>query len=322
MPALGADMDEGTLNEWLVKPGDKVTRGQVVAVVETTKAAVEVECWHEGTVHELLVPVGETVQVGTALATLLAPGETAEQHAASVDRATVQPRPRAAPAAAPGRRTAAADAGAARPPTPLGIARSAPPRHIAGRRHRSRHRHRPAGRGHHHRRRARRRGDGAAEQPSRPRPTAQPQMRRSIAAAMSRSKREIPHYYLADEILMETALTWLADAQRASDRSPSGAAGRAAVEGRRAGGAALRRVQRILARRRLRACAGRSRRRGHLAARRRPCRTGHPRRRRQEARRIDERPHRPGGPRPRLLAAQLGDVGPHHHGHQPRRSGR
>ena len=42
MPALGADMDEGTLNEWLVKPGDTVTRGQVVAVVETTKAAVEV----------------------------------------------------------------------------------------------------------------------------------------------------------------------------------------------------------------------------------------------------------------------------------------
>ncbi|MFZ0831633.1 MAG: biotin/lipoyl-containing protein, partial [Mycobacterium sp.] len=68
MPALGADMDEGTLNEWLVKPGDKVTRGQVVAVVETTKAAVEVECWHEGAVQELLAHVGETVQVGAALA--------------------------------------------------------------------------------------------------------------------------------------------------------------------------------------------------------------------------------------------------------------
>ncbi len=64
MPALGADMDEGTLEEWLVKPGDTVSRGQVVAVVETTKAAVEVECWHDGTVHELLVPVGQTVSVG------------------------------------------------------------------------------------------------------------------------------------------------------------------------------------------------------------------------------------------------------------------
>ena len=78
MPALGSDMDEGMLNEWLVKPGDPVTRGQVVAVVETTKAAVEVECWHDGTIHELLVPVGETVQVGTPLATLLTPGEATE----------------------------------------------------------------------------------------------------------------------------------------------------------------------------------------------------------------------------------------------------
>ena len=71
MPALGSDMDEGTLDEWMVKPGDKVTRGQIVAVVETTKAAVEIECWQEGTVNELLVPVGETVEVGTVLATLL-----------------------------------------------------------------------------------------------------------------------------------------------------------------------------------------------------------------------------------------------------------
>ena len=75
MPALGADMDEGMLNEWMVKPGDTVTRGQVVAVVETTKAAVEIECWHNGVVGELLVPVGQTVAVGTPLAMLREPGE-------------------------------------------------------------------------------------------------------------------------------------------------------------------------------------------------------------------------------------------------------
>lgn len=76
MPALGADMDEGTLNEWLVKPGDTVSRGQIVAVVETTKAAVEIECWHDGVIGELLVPVGQTVAVGTPLATILDAGET------------------------------------------------------------------------------------------------------------------------------------------------------------------------------------------------------------------------------------------------------
>ena len=64
MPALGADMDEGTLDEWRITPGDAVTRGQIVAVVETTKAAVEIECWQEGVVGELLVPVGQTVAAG------------------------------------------------------------------------------------------------------------------------------------------------------------------------------------------------------------------------------------------------------------------
>ena len=97
MPALGSDMDEGTLDQWLVAPGDTVTRGQVVAVVETTKAAVEVECWHDGVVGELLVPVGETVQVGTPLATLLAPGETAQP----------TPRTSTAPSAAAARAGAA-----------------------------------------------------------------------------------------------------------------------------------------------------------------------------------------------------------------------
>ncbi len=99
MPSLGADMDEGTLNEWLVKPGDTVTRGQVVAIVETTKAAVEVECWHEGVVHELLVPVGETVAVGTILATLLAAGETAPAQPQPSARRAKKPQPVATTAA-------------------------------------------------------------------------------------------------------------------------------------------------------------------------------------------------------------------------------
>ena len=63
MPALGADMDEGTLNEWLVKPGDPVRRGQIVAVVETTKAAVEIECWHDGTVQRA-ASAGRSDRVG------------------------------------------------------------------------------------------------------------------------------------------------------------------------------------------------------------------------------------------------------------------
>ena len=92
MPALGADMDEGTLNEWLIKPGDTVTRGQIVAVVETTKAAVEIECWHDGVVGELLVPVGQTVAVGTPLATLLEAGEKAAPRADTPAATTEAPQ--------------------------------------------------------------------------------------------------------------------------------------------------------------------------------------------------------------------------------------
>ena len=55
LPSLGADMDERTLLQWHVQPGDSVKRGQVVAVVDTAKAAVDVEIWHEGVVAELLI---------------------------------------------------------------------------------------------------------------------------------------------------------------------------------------------------------------------------------------------------------------------------
>ena len=68
MPSLGADMEAGTLVEWLVRPGDVVKRGEVVAVVETQKGAIEIEIFNGGVVSELVVPVGERVPVGTLLA--------------------------------------------------------------------------------------------------------------------------------------------------------------------------------------------------------------------------------------------------------------
>jgi len=73
MPALGADMDEGTLLEWLVKPGDEVHKGEVIAVVDTDKAAIEVESFAPGTIERLIVNPGETIPVGTLLATIAEP---------------------------------------------------------------------------------------------------------------------------------------------------------------------------------------------------------------------------------------------------------
>jgi len=68
MPSLGADMEYGTIVEWLVGPGSEVSRGDVVAVVETEKSDLDVEVFSDGTVRELLVPEGVRVPVGTPIA--------------------------------------------------------------------------------------------------------------------------------------------------------------------------------------------------------------------------------------------------------------
>src|SRR5262245_40337390 len=71
MPALSPTMEEGNLAKWLVKPGDKIEPGQVIAEIETDKATMEVEAVDEGTISELLVPEGaQGVKVNTPIATL------------------------------------------------------------------------------------------------------------------------------------------------------------------------------------------------------------------------------------------------------------
>jgi len=106
MPSLGADMDEGTLLEWLVKPGDQVHKGDIIAVVDTAKAAIEVESFHTGTIERLEVEPGQTVPVGTVLAMITEPEEVAATPAEppavappAVARHRQKPRPKKAPAA-------------------------------------------------------------------------------------------------------------------------------------------------------------------------------------------------------------------------------
>ena len=95
MPSLGADMDHGKMVEWLVKPGDYVHRGDVVAVVDTEKTVMDVETFEEGVVAELLVDVGTTVPIGTPLARITA---TPDDGGAAATPANAPP---AAPAKAP-----------------------------------------------------------------------------------------------------------------------------------------------------------------------------------------------------------------------------
>ena len=78
MPSLGADMESGTLLEWLVHPGDEVHRGDPVAVVDTDKAAIEIESFENGTLGQYLVEPGTRVTVGTPIATIRRSGDKIE----------------------------------------------------------------------------------------------------------------------------------------------------------------------------------------------------------------------------------------------------
>jgi pyruvate dehydrogenase E2 component (dihydrolipoamide acetyltransferase) len=232
MPALGADMEAGLLAEWLVKPGDKVKSGDIVCVVETQKGAIEVEIFEDGVIEELVVQPGEEVPVGTTLARLDG-GAASEQGAApaAAHARPIEPPPRAAPAPPPEPRPAAPSP----PPPPI---RTAPARGVvspAARRRAAELELDPealagtgidgsvtladveaAARGP---RQERRVAAPAAVAPAAPRKGFDPgEMRKAIAAAMQRSKREIPHYYLTQTIDFAAANAWLADFN--SNRSP------------------------------------------------------------------------------------------------------
>jgi pyruvate dehydrogenase E2 component (dihydrolipoamide acetyltransferase) len=203
MPWLGADMSAGTLLSWLKQPGDPVARGDIIAEVHTDKADVEVEVFTTGVVERLLVEPGTEVPVGTPLAVIR---ESVEGRG-HLALAPSVPEPPAAPVAAlpqAHRLLASPSAHALADELGVDLARV----HGTG----------PGGRI------QRKDVEQAAAQKRAPTPAAevaavvpphaeqrQAAMRRAIAAAMSRSKREIPHFYLSETIDLSQALRWLAE---------------------------------------------------------------------------------------------------------------
>ena len=208
MPSLGADMEAGTLVEWLVKPGDLVKRGDVVAVVETQKGAIEIEIFDTGRIEQILVDLNSKVPVGTPLARIRTElgAESGIAVAASIAAAGApQPVQPAAPAVP--RATGAAQATGGRiraSPSARALAerRGVDLATIAGSG--------PAG--------AILRADVerqlgeivAPPEKKRARALDLDAMRTAIAAAMSRSKREIPHYYLEHQVDVTACEQWLA----------------------------------------------------------------------------------------------------------------
>ena len=200
MPSLGADMEEGTVIEWSIKPGDRVHRGDIVGVVRTEKADVDIEVWEDGVVDQILAQPGQTLPVGAVIAVFRhegefaapapgapsAPVEAEHIHASPLARKIAQELgvelrnvhgtgPRGAitqedvEKAAQEAKEPAPEAAAPPPPTPV-----------------------------------------PEEKPAaRPAADLQAGMRRAIALAMARSNREIPHYYLETHVNMERTLRFL-----------------------------------------------------------------------------------------------------------------
>jgi pyruvate dehydrogenase E2 component (dihydrolipoamide acetyltransferase) len=216
MPSLGADMEAGTLVEWLVKPGDRTRRGDIVATVETQKGLFEVEIFEEGVIGEPLVQAGQMVPVGTVLAMVTPEGvpvaaesvtkappevavkkvleplevppaapETPAQHPVSAERIPCSPSARRLAAELGVNIEAVLGTGPHGAIQRIDVEREAHKASSSAELAAPVHLEIAAG--------------GMLHQG----------MRQAIAAARSYSNREIPHYYLEMEIDMSRPLSWL-----------------------------------------------------------------------------------------------------------------
>lgn len=181
MPSFGADMDAARFVQWHVQPGQPLKRGDVVAVVETQKGAIDVELWQDGTMARLIAQPGQQIPVGDVLAVLASDDEDwkalAQAPSAAPAAATGAPRVRLSPAARQRAQALGVDIEALaaqagdRVVTLSDVERAA-----------------------------------AASAPEAGQPDRSDPMRSAIGAAMARSWREIPHYHVGCEIVVEASL--------------------------------------------------------------------------------------------------------------------
>jgi pyruvate dehydrogenase E2 component (dihydrolipoamide acetyltransferase) len=219
-------MEQGMLLEWLKKPGDCVKRGEIIAVIDTEKGAIEVEVFQNGVIERLLVEPGTTMPVGAPLAIIRSEGEAAEAPSAAAIRE---------PAVAPPVKAQVALARGVPTPTAAPAVVENPIANHPARPHVS-----PAARKRAEELRldlsditgsgpegavtladveraamtAKEPHPAAPVAPVMPRQPARPfdqaRMRQAIGAAVGKSKREIPHYYLATTIDLSRTMAWLA----------------------------------------------------------------------------------------------------------------
>lgn len=212
MPSLGSQMIEAKLIQWHVKPGDKVKRGDIIGEIDTEKGLIDIEVFEDGTITELVAKEGETIPVGSVMAVIDGEEEGAEvaveetpkeekekvkgngekKHSAVIEKEKPHGKFRASPLA----RRVAEDLNV----DLIKVKGSGPEGTI----------HRKDVEAFAQRAAADKTFEKELEMAEKiSTMEAQKSMRQSIAAAMSQSNQEIPHYYLESEIDMKAAFDWL-----------------------------------------------------------------------------------------------------------------
>ena len=189
MPSLGADMEAGTLRSWRIKPGDTVKAGDIIAEVETQKGIIEIEIFTSGVIEKLLLQINEPVPVGKVMALL----KEAE---------TITPQPTPAPIGIPVETVTLIQTGEHLSASPLA-------RKIAASRNITLKDIKGTGPGGAIVREDVEHMIGKPEANVEPAANVGQSIRQAVATAMSRSNREIPHYYLTQTIEVSAVLARL-----------------------------------------------------------------------------------------------------------------
>lgn len=203
MPSLGADMENGKLIEWLKEPGDDIKRGDILAVVETVKGAIEIESFDEGVLEKHVATLGQSIPVGETLALIRGIGESSEEVDAEFRAESVSGdgASKATPAARKRAHEAGLDLAGITPGTDGVIGLEQVNAAISTTSEKS---------------------DADKTGATTKTKTVKPgldltAMRKSIGAAMARSKRGIPHYYVASPIDCTAFTNWL---ERENEKRP------------------------------------------------------------------------------------------------------
>ncbi|MEN2282825.1 dihydrolipoamide acetyltransferase family protein [Algoriphagus sp. SE2] len=220
MPNLGADMEAGTLVEWRKQPGELLHRGDIIADVETQKGLIEIEVFDEGTLEKFLVKEGEKVPVGTVLALIndgkaeVSESAVPEEEAAKPEIHPIEERPET-----PQKKTKKGERIKISPlariiaeenHVDISLLKGTGPEGSIVKKDIEK----AISEGVQQTQETQKKTDEVKEVSAKSAAPNANAMRMAVAAAMSKSNREIPHYYLEKRVDMSKAMDWVKEANK------------------------------------------------------------------------------------------------------------